>query len=257
MVDVFQALLLGILQGVTEWLPISSSGHLALMQQLMNVDVPVFFDIVLHVGTLFAVLAVYSSDVEKIIAAVVRRDFKGEYGRLFVFIVLASIPTAVIGFVFHDFFAGLFSSVRAVGVALIATGVILYSTRGKDGERVMNEKHSILMGVAQGVAIIPGISRSGITISAGLLLGLDREKVARFSLLVSVPAIIGATVFEPFVGGFEAIPVMPLAVGFLAAAIVGYLSIKILLKTLSGGSFFKFAYYCWLIGALAVASTLV
>jgi len=256
MVSVLQALLLGVLQGVTEWLPISSSGHLVLMQQFMRVDVPIFFNIFLHLGTLLAVLAVYARDVRMMVSAVFRLDFKCEHGRLFVFIVLASIPTAVIGLGFHDFFSSLFSSATAVGVALIATGIILFMTRGKSGVGELNEKNSVIVGVAQGLAIIPGVSRSGATISAGMLLGLNRDKVARFSLLLSIPAIIGASILEPLLSDAGSVATQPLIVGFLASAVVGYVSIKILLKVLSQGSFHKFAYYCWLVGGIAVATQL-
>jgi undecaprenyl-diphosphatase len=257
MVGVFQALVLGVLQGITEWLPVSSSGHLVLLQKLMRVEVPVFFDIVLHLGTLLAVLAFYSRDFVEIIKSVLRTDFASEHGQLAVFIVLGSIPTAVVGFAFHDLFSKMFSSVLAVGVALIVTGFILHSTRGKSGRKEVGVKSSLLVGLAQGIAIIPGISRSGSTISTGLILGLERKKAARYSLLLSVPAIIGASILEPFMGCPAVVPIVPLAAGFLSAFVFGYLSIKILLNFLSHDSFHKFAYYCWLVGGLAVVSQVI
>jgi len=252
MVTVFEALVLGVLQGVTEWLPVSSSGHLALMQNFMRVEVPVFFDVVLHLGTLLAVCAVYRQDLQEMIKSVLHLDFASEHGRLALLIVLASIPTAVIGFTFHDYFASLFTNIKAVGLALIFTGAVLYSTRNASGKKKIGGKHALAVGATQGVSIIPGVSRSGLTISAGLLLGLDREKVARFSLLLSIPAIIGAGIFEPILYGFGGVPAAPMAAGFAASLLVGYASIRLLLKLLSQGSFYKFAYYCWIVGAVAL-----
>jgi len=256
MMSVLQALLLGVLQGVTEWLPVSSSGHLVLLQTFLGINAPLLFDVVLHLGTVFAVFAVYYQDVFKMLEAFLRWDFKCEHGRLLLFLALGSIPTAIIGFVFHDVFKRMFSNTMTVGLALIATGVILYFTRGKQGSRELNTKYSLLVGVAQGVAIVPGLSRSGATISTGLFLGLDRKKAAQYSMLLSVPAIIGASALEYSMGGVVEASIAPLFAGFVSALAVGYVSIRLLLRLLSQDSFHSFAYYCWFVGGLVVASQL-
>jgi len=165
MVTILDALLLGIVQGITEWLPISSSGHLVILQQLLGIEQPIVFSVMLHVGTLLVVIAVFWRDIVKILRAVSKLDFKSNDGRFALLIILGSIPTAVIGYLFHDVFAAMFSSLLAVAVALLATGIVLFISERNIGKKNINAKDSILVGIVQAFAIIPGISRSGFTIS--------------------------------------------------------------------------------------------
>jgi len=176
-----EVILLAIVQGITEWLPISSSGHLVIVQQLFSLNVSVFFDVILHVGTLIPVLVFFRKDVAKILKAVARLDFKSEEGKLAVLVVIGSIPTAVVGFLFKDLFESFFFNLSAVGAAFIVTGCILYATKLTLGRnRSINYFDALLIGTAQGVALIPGVSRSGITISTGLLRRVKKEKAFQF-----------------------------------------------------------------------------
>ena len=187
MLTLFQAVILGLIQGITEWLPVSSSGHLVIFQHLFGLQIPVFFDVLLHVGTLAVVFVVFWRDILEIIKAILKLDFKSEYGRLFIFILLGSIPTALIGLIFHEILVSFFSNLLVVAIGLIITGTLLFFCERKLGKKELTEKDSLLIGLVQGLAIIPGISRSGSTIGTGLLLGIDRDKVTRFSFLLSIP----------------------------------------------------------------------
>ncbi|MBN2477880.1 undecaprenyl-diphosphate phosphatase [Candidatus Micrarchaeota archaeon] len=250
--DLFQAVVLGILQGITEWLPVSSSGHLALAQHFMELEVPVSFDILLHIGTLGAVLIYYRNKIFEIGRAVLRMDFQSEDGKLALFVLAGSVPTALIGFAFKDFFKSMFSDVFLVGVALILTGAVLFSTRFFSGNKGLGWMSCLTVGAAQGIAVAPGISRSGWTISAGMMFGIEREKVADYSFILSIPALIGAMIFE---GGnivFSGMEWTIVFAGVLSSLVAGYLSIAFLLKIIKKGHFYFFSYYCWIIGLLAV-----
>ena len=249
MVNYIQALILGIVQGITEWLPVSSSGHLVLLQQYFGLDVPVAFDVILHVGTLIVILLVFWKDILAIIKSTFALRWDANT-KLLLFIVLGSIPTALIGWFFHDFFIGLFSNVAAVGIALLLTGTLLFLSKFPKDNKQLNWWKSVVVGIAQGVAIIPGISRSGSTISTGLFMGIERKKVARFSFLLSVPAVIGATMLEA--KDLVLVDVGAVVVGTLAAVIVGYFALKYLLKLIQERKFYYFAYYCWILGIVVL-----
>ena len=244
MVSIIQAIFLGVLQGLTEWLPVSSSGHLVIAQQLFQIDVHVFFDIILHVGTAIVVLWFMRREIVKMIKAVLKLDFKSKFGRWFIFLIVGSVITGAIGFFWHDFFASLFSQIKYVALALLATGVFLLVLEKfeRSGELVF--KHSVLMGLAQGLAIIPGISRSGATVGSALIAGANREDAARFSFLLSVPAILGAAVFEYLNSEVAVSLSLPLVLGTLAAMIVGYLSLKLFLRIILKKKLWIFGVYC-------------
>ena len=250
--DFLQAILLGLIQGISEWLPISSSGHLALAQQLMGLNVPVAFDVLLHIGTLAAVVAFYWKKLWKVALAVIRMDFKSEDGRTALLILVGSIPTAIIGFAFKDFFESMFSSMLMVGIALILTGFVLFATKFFKGKRKVNFAEAVVVGVAQGIAVAPGISRSGWTMSAGMARGIEREKAADFSFMLSIPALLGAALIEGRKVAFSGMDLGLVAIAVLVAAVVGYASIAFLLKVIKRGDFYLFAYYCWLVGIAAV-----
>lgn len=244
---------------MTEWLPVSSSGHLVIAQSYMGLRLPVFFDVLLHLGSLFVVLIVFRDDVLKILKALLALDFKSEAGKHALFIVLGSIPTAVVGLAFKDFFESLFSNVLAVGVAFIITGSFLFvSERRKGRAKPLNYLDAVIMGIAQGVAIIPGISRNGATITTGLLRKVDKQAAFRFSFLLFIPAVVGAAVST----AVEESATLPLLgvdyVGaFLAlvtTVVLGYVSLKLLQRTVLRGSFHLFAYYCWALGIIVVLS---
>lgn len=256
MVTFLQAVILGIIQGITEWLPVSSSGHLALAQFFLGIEASVFYDILLHIGTLLVVCIVFREDILKILKAAAKLDFKSEDGKLGLYIILASIPTALIGFTFHDLFSSFFSNLNMIAFALIFTSGILLASKFAKPKREINWWNSLLIGISQGIAIIPGISRSGATISTGMLAGIDRLKAARFSFLLSIPAVIGAALFEAKAGIGE-INLGTGLVGFVVAMIVGYLSIKLLLKIIEQKKFHYFAYYCFILGGVLLAAQLL
>ncbi len=247
--NLIQAIFLGLIQGLTEWFPVSSSGHLALFQNLFSLEVPVLFDILLHFGTLIVVLLVFYKDILKILKAVFRWDIKSDYFRLAIFIVIGSMGTGLIGYFFRDLFVGFFTNLKAIGVAFLFTGVLLFFSN-KRGNKKLNYKSSFLIGLMQGVALIPGVSRSGTTISTGMLLGIERKKVARFSFLLLIPAVVGGLIFE--FGDLGSIDLMSSFVGVLVSILVGYISLKFLLRIIEKGKFRYFSYYCFAVGIITL-----
>lgn len=255
--DLIQVLILAIIQGITEWLPISSSGHLVVVQEYFGLAPPVIFDVMLHIGTLLVVLIAFWEDVVGISKAVAKLDFKAEEGKLALFIIVGNIPTALIGLIFHDIFESFFYNQLAVGIALLGTGCMLYVSKYGKNSKEMGQLDAFLIGVAQGIAIIPGVSRSGVTIAAGLLSKLRKETVFRFSFLLSIPAIIGAAVFESRDMVLTEDSGITIGVGVIVAMIVGYLALRLLQKVLLRGKFHMFAFYCWLLGTAIVAVAIV
>ena len=255
MATLIEVFILAVVQGLTEWLPVSSSGHLVITQKLLGLNLPLIYSIILHVGTVIVVLIVFRKDVVAIIKALAKRDFETEEGKLALFIAVGSIPTAIIGIVFHDIFESLFSNLPAVGLALLITGCVLFVSEKRIGNRKMNTLDSLLIGLAQGVAIIPGISRSGVTVATGLLRKIDKQTAFRYSFLLSVPAIIGAAVMESrelIVGDVDMIP---LFLGLIVSMIVGYASLKLLQKIVMNEKFHLFAIYCWIVGSAILLFT--
>jgi len=246
--DYSQAFILAFVQGVTEWLPVSSSGHLVILQHLMGLTVPVAFDVMLHLGTLFSVLLFMRKDVASIVQKCVELDFKAPEGRLALYVVVGTIPAGVAGLLFKSWFESLFSSLKAVGLGLFLTALLLFASRNAAGRKDVGLKTSIKIGLVQAVSIIPGVSRSGSTISAGLLLGLRRSEAAKFSFLLSIPAIAGATVVEYRHLDFSTLTPLLVASSVLVSFAVGYVSLGLLWKTVNEDKFHLFAYYCLLVG---------
>jgi len=260
----FSAMLLGIVQGLTEFLPVSSSGHLVLYQQFLPTpDKELLFDLVLHIGTLIPVFWCFRADL----LGMAKAPF-AERGplqdrpntRLIGLLVLGSIPTAVIGLGFEDFFESLFSTPATLGLTFTITGALLYASRSAlQGDRTaatMSIGHALIIGTMQGLAIAPGISRSGSTIAVALFLGLSRPFAARYSFLLSIPAIVGAFVLKASEVDWVQIDLMPLLAGGLAAAVSGYAALTWLLKLVQSGDFSRFCWYCWGMAAFAVGLAL-
>jgi undecaprenyl-diphosphatase len=270
--NLLQAILLGTIQGLTEFLPVSSSGHLVIFQSLFGMEEPeLFFDICLHFGTLVAVIAVFFREILSILKTLIRlpalaRQAGGmkplfdtnEDVRITVLIVIGTVPTALLGVMFNGIAHRIFSNLPLVGGMLLVTGTLLWVTRGlcTSGRRVsgMGIKDALVLGVVQGLAILPGISRSGSTISTALLMGIDRETAGRFSFLLCIPAIVGAMVMALESGLLEKSSASTAAIagGTLAAILVGYLALIFLLKIVKKGKFYLFSPYCWVVGALAL-----
>ncbi len=261
-----QSLVLGLLQGATEFIPISSTGHLVLVPWLFGWPQPsASFDAVLHLGTLAAILAVFWRDLVALAVALVgslrRRSLAVPESRVAWALVIATIPAAVMGYLGEDLFEGLFSSPGWVAVFLIVTGILLVASERLAGAarklEQVGPRSALIIGVAQGIAIAPGISRSGATISAGRFLGLERADAARFSFLLAAPVIAGAgalSLAKLARSGDLAQAGGPLVVGFLAALVSGYLVISLLLRYLQRHSLLPFAIYCWVVGLLGLVA---
>ena len=274
-----EAILLGILQGLTEFLPISSSGHLVLAQTFLGLKEPlVFFDVMLHVGTLAAVLVVYRDAIWKLamggLSALTDTQFwrkpvstfnTSTELRFVWLILLGSIPTGVIAVLFKTELESFFHEVRLVSVMLILTGIILQLPRLRKQEvdnadtptGKLRTWHAPLIGIAQGCAITPGISRSGTTISLALFFGIPAKTAAEYSFLLSIPAILGAVVLKIRDIEETTIPFYTVGAGMLAAFIVGYVALRFLLVVLNRGKFSLFSYYCIALGLISLLVALI
>ncbi|HJA62961.1 MAG TPA: undecaprenyl-diphosphate phosphatase [Candidatus Intestinimonas stercoravium] len=270
---------MGILQGVTEFLPVSSSGHLTLFQYFFGQDpesTDMLFTILLHFGTLISVCVYYWRDVLGMIrefflglAAIFSR--KGTTGRppearrLVLMVIVATLPLFAVLLV-KGWLDAAFSNVTFVSLALIATGFILFFSdrmaKGHKNARTATMKDALIVGCVQAVATLPGLSRAGTTISAGMMVGFDRTFAVRFSFLMSLPAVLGANILEVVDAAASAsfdLSLLPMyVVGVVVAGVVGYLAIRLVNMLAQKGKFGKFAYYCWAVGAISlVAGTIV
>ena len=264
-----QAFILGVIQGITEFLPVSSSGHLVLFQELLGAQFfaageEELFAVVLHLGTLLPILWFYRRDIGQSIAALRPDESLRELGAarwlqadsnrwLSVLVVVGTVPTGIMGITLHDQFTELFSSPTKVLIALLVTGALLLATRFVPEERSGTASlalwSALLIGVVQGCAITPGISRSGSTIAIALFIGIARPDAARFSFLLSVPAILGAMVLQAKDGlPLDSIAWAPLATGFVAAVIAGYFSLVLLVAIVNKGRLHQFTWYLWPVG---------
>ena len=264
-----QALILGIVQGLGEFLPISSSGHLAVIQYFFGIEGEsvLLFAVMLHLGTLISVFIIYWHDIVKLVKelfAVIKDIFTGKglrindnpVRRLGFTIIVATIPTALIGLFFNDIFAGLYLSLIAVGVGFLVTGTILFIAEkmGKNEKKVwgMKFRHAVFIGIMQGIAICPGVSRSGSTLFGGLMSGLDRNFALRFAFLISIPSILGSVILEfpPAISaGLPAGMWGPVILGTVVSAISGFIAIKAMLKIVAGKRLTVFSWYTWVLGA--------
>ncbi len=259
-----QALVLGIVQALTEFLPVSSSAHLVIIQDYLGFKKPLLlFDVILHAATLGALLVYFRKDIGKIILSLVRLKEKSEEEmlnrKIFYFILIGTIPTLALGLILNQWIKAMFTSVTFTSLMLLVTGVLLWiSKRRADSERGIEEMKTtdaFLIGIMQGVAIIPGISRSGATISTGLLRGIKKELAFRYSFLLSIPAIIGALGLQLREALLEqTLPSHPFPWigGALVAAIIGYISLVLFRKIILGKKLHIFAYYCWTIGTISL-----
>lgn len=269
--NMLQAVLMGLLQGLTEFLPVSSSGHLIIGGELLGIEQNgILLDVCLHFGTLVAVCIFFWPQIRDILAALgavlLRKKTKNKEVlqqrrknlMILLCIIVACVPTAIIGLILENYSNVLFNSVKLVGVLLLVTGVILWLTPRKDKEpgeaKPLNPKKALIIGLVQGVAVLPGISRSGSTIATSLFLGISREEAARFSFLISVPAILGATLLEMLKlrsDGFSA-ELLPALVGAIVAGVSGYFALRFLIKVLNKGKLYYFSIYCWILGLTAL-----
>ncbi len=254
--DIIEAIVLGVVQGLTEFLPVSSSGHLVLFQHFFSIsENALAFDILVHLATLLAVVLVYRENFKDFIKGLLKKDKTSI--SLFLYLFLASIPTAIIGLSFKESFASLFHSLEHVGIFFFATALLLLLTRRLpkredqilDWKEAMNSvstlsaKKAFLIGIAQSLAIAPGISRSGSTIATALFLRVNAETAAFFSFLIAIPAILGASILELPNLKIDSNQTYVLIAGFISAFVSGYIGLKALLHYVRKGSLDVFSYY--------------
>ena len=250
--SIFQAVVLGTIQGITEFFPISSSGHLVLFQELFRMNEPqMAFDIFLHLGTLVSIIIFFWKDILNLLT---------KERRLLLLLAVASVPTFIIGYFFKDSVEEYFGMPSIVGNMLILTGVWLLASSAWEAHMKKCGKpakepgiwNSIVIGIAQGIAILPGISRSGATIATGILAGIDKEKAFRFSFLLAIPATLGAIAVKSIKIGVSITSADGLyfIVGGVTAMIVGNITIRALLKIIKNNRLYVFGLYCLLVGTL-------
>ncbi len=269
--EFFHGVILAVIQGLTEFLPVSSSGHLVIFQNFFDLkESMVSFDINVHFGTLLAVIVIFRKEIQDIIISLfsfLKSFIQGNHSltrinqdpdaKLAFLIIIGSIPTGIIGLGFHNLVDRLFSSIILTGMMLIITGFLLWGTKNIKNNNKNIENFSIkgalLIGLIQGIAILPGISRSGSTIAAGIFLGLNRKTAAKYSFLLSVPAIAGAEILN--LKSLYATPALPLEItlaSIFISFIVGVCSLKLLLYFVKQGRLHYFSPYCWFAGATAL-----
>ncbi len=266
--DIIQGIIIGIVQGLTEFLPVSSSAHLVFIQKLLGVESSLAFDTFLHLGTLIAVVWFFRWDIYRMLKSwflSIQDIFQGRfregfyadpYKRLAWYVILATIPVGIVGVLFEDSVDALFSGALYVpAFFLFVTGTILYLSQRIPGGDInynnITKKEALFMGLGQACAILPGLSRSGTTIAAGLTIGLNKEFAAKFSFILSIPAIFGAFILQAKdIGSALDVNFLPVFLGFIAAIIAGYMAIKWMLDLIQNRSLDIFAYYCWLMGII-------
>ncbi|HSA07123.1 MAG TPA: undecaprenyl-diphosphate phosphatase [Candidatus Gastranaerophilales bacterium] len=272
--DLTQALITGVIQGLTEFLPVSSSGHIVLTSSIYKLitgkplssggSEEIFFDIMLHIGTLVAILIYFRQDIAKLLSVFISSLKDGTLktnheAKIPLYIVLGTMTTVLIAFPFKDYFESLVHNPAVVGIILMITGTLLFSTEfisqklGKK-DTFIGWKRSVIIGIAQGFAVAPGLSRSGATIAAGLASGLDRVTCARYSFLLSIPIILLAGIYHSLellsTEGFTGFNWVAILAGTLVSGLVGYFCIKYFIIFISKNKLHVFAIYCWIVGAL-------
>ena len=263
--EIYQAVILGVVQGLTELLPISSSAHLNLIPTIFNWSVPESFDVALHFGTLLAIGIFFFKDWLGLIAGGFKKVFKKEdstEGRMFWYIVAATIPGGIIGFILDKYAEDFLTKPLIIAIALIVMGIILYlvdkNAKSETEYENMTFKQTFLIGLSQALAFIPGVSRSGITMTTGRAMGVKRESTAKYSFMLSAPIVLAATVFKlgDFIDYFAVASttgIIAFVLGVLVSFIVGIIVIKFLLNYLKKGSFKIFAVYRVVVGLLVIA----
>lgn len=257
-------IILALIQGLAEWLPISSTGHLKIAEHFLGFQATPLFNVFLHVGTLGVVIFYFRHDIKAVLNALVHRDFHSEYGRLIPLIVVATIPTGIIGVLYNQFLADNYQTLLIIGVTYIIGAVLLFSSKfGKETQTQISYRQALVMGAAQGAASFPGLSRSGSTISTGLLQGLKREMVFKFSFLLSIPAIIGDLAVEAYmqrgslVSQGAGLDPVNLLVGLIVTVIAGYASIVLVKKVVLTKHFHYFAAYTFALGIVVIILALL
>ena len=262
--EIINAIILGIIQGLTEFLPVSSSGHLEIAKAILGEnkvgEESLLMTVVLHFATALSTIIIFRKDILEILSGLLQ--FKNNDSFWFSLkIVLSMIPAAFVGMFFNDEIEALFGgALTLVGSMLLVTGLLLFlADKAKASAKKVGIKHAILIGISQAIAILPGISRSGATISTAVLLGIDKEKAARFSFLMVVPLIFGKMAKDILSGDiqYETTTFIPLLVGFIFAFLTGMFACKWMIKLVKSSQLKYFAYYCFAIGGIVIATSLL
>ena len=261
--ELWQAIVLGFIQGITEFLPVSSSGHLVITQSILKIpeDVVISFDIIVHLGTLIAVVAYFFQDLKKLITGLFKQE--KESVNLFLCLILGTLPVCFVYVVANKYIQGLFFNPQITAFFLVITGFILLLSDGLSGDVSLDKltpKDSLWIGLGQAIAIMPGISRSGSTIAAGLWRKLSRQAAARVSFLLAIPVILGAGIVDfgnLLNGGYQKIGAVSFWLGLVTSAITGYIVIKFFLSYLQKGTLKVFAFYCMIAGGFAFMTFLL
>jgi undecaprenyl-diphosphatase len=272
-----ESIVLGLAQGLSEFLPISSSGHLALLEYFFGIDEDrvLAFATLLHLGTLFSIFFVYYKEIGALLlelCAVFHDIFTGRGPRvganetriLGFMIIVATIPTAIVGLLLRDVFSGLYNSLVAIGAGLLITGCMMFVServaRGAEDVSGLQFRHAFFIGLMQSVALCPGISRSGATITGGLFASMKRELAVRFAFLISIPSVIGAILLEApeaFGAGVDGAMLPALGAGVIVSMISGFFAIKTMIRVVSSGKLRYFSFYTWIVGAAAILYSLI
>ena len=258
-----EAIILGIVQGLTEFLPVSSSGHLEIVKELLNVEAQeqnLLMTVVLHAATALSTIVIFRKDIKEILSGLVQFKWNEEF-KFSLKIILSMVPAACVGLLFEDEIEQLFGGqILLVGSMLLITGLLLFlADKAKKTDQKVNFSNALVIGISQAIAILPGISRSGATISTSVLLGVDREKAARFSFLMVVPLILGKMSKDILSGDLlvDNSGILPLSLGFIAAFITGLVACKWMMKLVKNSQLKYFAYYCFIIGSITIIASLL
>ena len=252
-------IILGLIQGLAEWLPISSTAHLRVAEHFLGFQATPLFNVFLHVGTLGVVIFYFRHDIKVILTALAHMDFHSEYGRFIPLIIVGSIPTGIVGILYAKFLADNYQTILIIGITfLFGTALLLASKFGKENKAQVSFRTALVTGAAQGAASFPGLSRSGATISTGMILGVKREMVFKFSFLLSIPAIIGDLGVEAYLerGNFtsKGIGVSPLSllIALVFTVLAGYIAIVLVKKLVLTKRFHYFAIYTFTLGIILI-----
>ena len=258
-----QSIVLGVVQGLTEFLPVSSSGHLMLASEILGTDLSsaddLTYSLTLHAATVLSTIVVLWREVWRLLKGVFSAKFNEEQAYVLK-IIISMIPVGIVGFCFKDYLEAAFSSVLVVGIMLLVTAALLFfAYKAKPRKKAdMSYRDALIIGIAQACATMPGLSRSGTTIATGLLLGNKKESVAQFSFLMVLPPILGNALLDVVKGDFGGgVELMPLLAGFLTAFIVGCLACKFMIEIVKRGKLVWFALYCAVVGVIAILTQLV
>jgi undecaprenyl-diphosphatase len=256
-------IILGLIQGFAEWLPISSTAHLKIAEHFLGFQATPLFNVFLHIGTLGVVIFYFRHDIKVVLTALVHRDFHSEYGRFIPLIIVATIPTGVIGVIYDLYLGDTYQTFLIIGITFLFGASLLFLSKfGKENQAQISYREALVMGIAQGAASFPGLSRSGSTISSGLLQGVKREIVFKFSFLLSIPAIIGDLAVEAYHqrGSFSqgvGVSSVNLLIGLVFAVLAGYLAIVLVKKLVLSKRFHYFAIYTFALGVILITLALL